>query len=93
MRPGRFEIAVRFHLLVSLIIQFFPFKAFYRLLLISRGFYAVGFKKSMFFPYFCAIIAFRGLVAVFYIIRFQKTETYRAPAATNIKRRETFVGR
>ena len=65
MRPGRFEIAVRFHLSVSLIIQFFPFKAFYRLLWISRWLGAVGFKKSMFFPYFCAIIAFCGLVAVF----------------------------
>jgi hypothetical protein len=56
VRPGRLQIAVRFHFLVSLDYSIFLFQIFCRLLLVSRWFSATGFKKMCFFLVF-AIIA------------------------------------
>ncbi|MBA7630892.1 hypothetical protein ES703_38417 [subsurface metagenome] len=65
MRPGWFQIAVRFHVSFSLIVEFFPFKffvVFYKL--VADSVQQVS-KKMCFFLVFGVIIIFYELVAVF----------------------------
>ena len=65
MRPGWFQIAVRFHFSLSLIVEFFPFKFFVVFCKLVADSVQQVSKNTCFFLIFAVIIIFYELVAVF----------------------------